>query len=196
MKKFGLLIIILMAGSFLASAQGVSFYTSTEVVGQSVDGTWSALNHTTEGLPVVNFGTAKNNEVDFEIHEFVPSSASGYSSYLAGAKVTPDLSKIFAKTDLPSGLFQVFGQAAIGESISDSGNKLTGLVGGGIGYRATTTVGFNILDGYCMIKDGQCNPTLSSGIVIYLNQSASKSSLVQKLIRKSQAAKLAAARVQ
>lgn len=197
MTKFKALLAVFAAvflTAAVASAQtGIPFYTSTEAVGINYGGVWSAMNHTTEGLPVINFGVNKNSEIDAEFHEFVPASASGVSSYLAGVKVTPDLSKLFAKTNLPSDLFTIYGQGAAGESTGDGSNHFSALLGGGIGYRSTPTIGFNILNGYCLFDgSGHCNPVLSSGLVIYFNSAASKALNIRRLVARHNAAKRAA----
>jgi hypothetical protein len=180
-------IIILLCLVFAPAVQaqtGIPVNVNTEAMGFNYNG-WSVANFTTAGADVVNWGAQKNNVLTAEFDTLQPASSLNFAAYLAGLKVTPDISGLLAKTNLPSGLFTVFGRGAFGESIftDGTGNRFTAMAGGGVGYRATPTVGFTIVDAYCtFIGDSTCHPTIAGGVALYFNQGASPSMAVKKML--------------
>jgi len=187
-KSFIALLAVLATLTIVPKVQaqtGIPLNVNTEAMGFDYNGTWSAADFTTAGADVLNWGAQKNNVLTSEFDTLQPTSSLNFASYLAGFKVTPDISGLIAHTNFPQGLFSVFGRGAFGESVfSDgTGSQFTAMAGGGVGYRANTTIGFTIIDAYCtFIGNSTCQPTLASGIALYFNQSASKSMNVKKML--------------
>jgi hypothetical protein len=183
MRRILLLTALFTCTAIAAFAQ-VVVSTGSEAVAVHYNGSWSAGNHTTESLDVIDWGVAKGNSFSAEVHEFL-LPAIGVNSYNVGGKVIPDLSGILKKTNVSPSLFQVFAQAGGGETTLPGATKSSFFGGGGAMYRATPNLTWTIIDGYALRFNGQTGYAITAGLWYTFNPSASKSMAVKALLRKA-----------
>jgi hypothetical protein len=69
----------------------------------------------------------------------------GISFYGAGARVDPDLSKLLSKTNVNSGQFGIFAEAALGAAVLTKTTGIGVMLGGGIKYQLTSSLGWDSL---------------------------------------------------
>lgn len=186
MKKFALAILFASVLALTAGAQttGLTFSTASEGMGFHYKGQWAMANHTTESFDFLDWGAQKNNSLALEVHELI-NPQLGFNSYLAGVKVTPDLSGLLNRTNLPNGTFQFFAQAAVGETPVGASPQITSLFGGGAQYRLTANLAWSTVDVYYGRIGSNAFTTVSSGLMYVFNPQASPSAMVKALVRKS-----------
>ncbi len=192
-KKLGLFLAIgfLVLGSAATRAQGITVSVGSEAVAARYQGNWSAGNHTTESLDVIDWGATQENSLSAEVHEFLLPGI-GVNSYDVAAKYTPDLTAVLQKTNISPSLFQVFAQGGGGETTLPGATKGTWFAGGGASYRATANLTWSIVDGYALRFNGQTTYAVTAGLYYTVNPAASASAAVKQLIRRHAAAEAAA----
>jgi hypothetical protein len=182
-RIFGMIFGLVLACTLSATAQtsGATFSTSSEAVGIHFNNAWTAGNHTTETLDLLDWGVQKGNSLAVEGHEILAPSAN-FNSYLGGIRITPDISSLMAKTNIPSDQFGVFAQAAAGSSTLTAGNKFTFLVGGGANYRMTTNLAWSTVDARWGRIGSQTFYEVSSGLVYYINPQTAQSVATRRFL--------------
>jgi hypothetical protein len=185
MKRIFVLTLALVVFCAMATAQA-TFSTSTEAVGIHFCPTpttcgWSAGNHTTETLDLIDWGAQKGNSLSVEGHEVLAPSAN-FNSYLGGVRVTPDITSLLKKTNISTDQFGVFAQAAAGSSTLTAGNKFTFLFGGGAMYRLTTNLAWSTVDARWGRIGSQTFYEASSGLVYYFNPQSTQSAAMRRFL--------------
>ena len=182
-RIFALTLGLVLAFTISATAQtsGATFSTSSEAVGIHFNNAWTAGNHTTETLDLLDWGVQKGNSLAVEGHEILAPGAN-FNSYLGGIRVTPDISSLLAKTNVSSDQFGVFAQAAAGSSTLTAGNKFTFLVGAGAQYRLTTNLAWSTVDFRYGRVGSQAFYEASSGLVYYFNPQTAQSTATRRFL--------------
>ena len=190
---------ILVAFLFCAGAQaqsgGATFTGSTEVTAIHFNGAWSAANHTTESLDLIDWGATKGNSLSIEGHQLSAPSAS-LGAYLGGVKFTPDVTSVLSKTNLGSEQLGVFTQAAVGVGTLPSGSSVAFFVGGGANYRMTSNLSWSTVDFRIGRAGAQSYYEISSGLQYIFNPQAAKSAVAQRFLARRAAKARAAAAIQ
>jgi hypothetical protein len=80
----------------------------------------------------------------------------------------PDISKLLAKTNLPTGNFLTFVDGSIGNGIPSAGtDRLTTILGGGVRYIASDNVTWNTVRFEEIFFGASRYPSISSGLSVY-----------------------------
>lgn len=172
-----------LAGVLTAqTTNGLVISTSTEAVGIHYNNQMGAGNITSVSLDLVDWGSQKGNSLSVADYTLL-ATTGGFSSYLGGIHVVPDISGLVKHTNLASDQLGVFGEAAAGNSTfsGSTSNEFTFLVGGGVNYRLTPNIAWSTVD-YRWGRIGAQNYyTVSSGLVYYFNPSASRSLAIKRM---------------
>lgn len=182
MKRILAALTIILLGTGMALAQA-TFSTSTEAVGLHYNGAWGVANHTTESLDFLDWGAQKGNSLDVEGHEIMATTA-GFSSYLGGVRITPDISNILKKTNVSPDQFGVFAQSAVGVTTLPASNNITFLLGGGAMYRLTTNLSWATVDARWGKIGSQPFYEVSSGLTYIFNPQTAKSLSAKRFMAK------------
>lgn len=199
---FCLLLIVAMFSSLMAQVAppiaggtGIPVSISTEVTALNFGGSYYAINHTTQSLELLTWGVAKGNSLAVEGHELIGAPTVGWNGYYGGIKLQPDISGLMSKTNITSDLFNVFAQGAAGVVGLPTGNAISFIVGGGANYRFTPNLAWSTVD-FRWVRVGATNGyEASTGLIYYLNPSASKSVAIRRLLARRAAMKLATANI-
>lgn len=145
-------------------ASGPSFTGSAEAVAFRYQGAWGTGSLTTESLDFIDFGKTKSNHIFLEGRELVAPNA-GLSIYSGGIGWQPDLSKLLSKTNVSPGNLSVSFDEALGAALPSKGNShLALLLGGGIRYKASTSLTWNALS-FHYVREGSTNAAaISTGL--------------------------------
>ena len=202
MKRFTAVIAVFALVNMGVAAQtptpapvGLVFTTSAEATALHYNGLWTAANHTTESLDLIDWGVNKGNSLSVEGHQLVAPSA-GFAAYLGGVKYQPDISTLMSKTNIPPDSFTMFAQTALGAAPQPNSqpSKITFLIGGGAQYRATTNLTWTPLDVRFGRMGSQSFLEMSTGLLYYFNPQAARStSTVRFLAKRAKMARMAAA---
>jgi hypothetical protein len=172
--------IALLAISTVASAQsGLVFSSAAEATALDYQKSWTAATHTTESLDLIDWGVQKGNSLSVEGHEI---TASPFNAYFGGVRYSPDLSALFAKTNLPADSFQIFIQGAGGLATFTANNQIALLFGGGASYRITPNLQWSTLDIHFMRVGSNNAIEMTSGLAYYFNPQATKSMALRRMI--------------
>lgn len=178
-----LLLVLLLSMALTAHAQtGIPFSTATEATALNFGNNWYAADHTTESLDLFNWGAQKNNVLSVEGHQIIAGPTAGWNSYLGGLKYQPDITPLLSKSNVSSGLFQLYVQGAVGVATVSSGSQVSYILGGGAQYRLTENLGWNTVNFRYINVGGIPGKEISSGIAYYFNPAASKSLTVKRLV--------------
>jgi hypothetical protein len=192
MKRVTAVFAVIALVSMIASAQtptpapaGLVFTTSAEATALHFNGLWTAANHTTESLDLIDWGVNKGNSLSIEGHQLVAPSA-GFAAYLGGVKYQPDIATLMSKTNIPADSFTVFAQTALGAAPQPNSapSKITFLVGGGAQYRATTNLTWTPLDMRFGRMGSQSFLEMSTGLLYYFNPQAARSTAAVRFLAK------------
>jgi hypothetical protein len=172
--------VLLMLGLSMALAQPVKaqattttpapaasspvFTGSTDAIGMRWKGAWGTGNLTTESLDFLDFGKTKSQHVFVEGHELI-SSAAGFNAYTGGLAITPDLTKLLAKTNVTPANLSVTFSASVGSGVPNAGNShIAFLLGGGVKYKATSALSWNPLQVQWLRYGSNNAPVISGGL--------------------------------
>jgi hypothetical protein len=121
------------------------FTGGADAVAFRYQGTWGTGSLTTESLDFLDFGKTKKNHIFVEGRELVASTA-GLSIYTGGIGYQPDLSKLLAKTNVTPANLSISFNAGLGVGVPSVGNdRISAIVGGGVKYKATSSLSWNAL---------------------------------------------------
>lgn len=190
-----ILVAFLFSACAHAQSGGATFTGSTEVTAIHFNGAWSAANHTTESLDLIDWGATKGNSLSIEGHQLSAPSAS-LGAYLGGVKFTPDVTSVLSKTNLGSEQLGVFTQAAVGVGTLPSGSSVAFFVGGGANYRMTSNLSWSTVDFRIGRAGAQSYYEISSGLQYIFNPQAAKSAVAQRFLARRAAKARAAAAIQ
>jgi hypothetical protein len=123
---------------------GLNFTGSSDVTAFRFAGATSAGAKTTQSLDFLDWGAAKSNHLSIVGYQFM-APTPGISFYGAGARVDPDLSKVLSKTNVSSSQFGIFVEGAVGAAVLAKTTGVGVMLGGGIKYQITNSVGWNSL---------------------------------------------------
>ncbi|MGA2890319.1 MAG: hypothetical protein ABSE51_19925 [Terracidiphilus sp.] len=130
-------------------------------------GTWGAGNLTTESYDLVDYGATKSNRVFVQGVELSAPNC-GLSVYGGGLLWQPDITKLLAKTNLPSGNFLVFFDANAGDGMPTTGsNRVSAVMGGGLKYILSDNLTWNTIRFEETFFGSQRYPAVSMGIAGY-----------------------------
>lgn len=188
-STLGALLGLLVFALPIQAQSGLVFSTSAEATALHYNNTWGVATHTTESLDLIDWGASKGNALSIEGHQIVAGPAFGFNSYLGGVRVTPDISALIKKTNLPADSFQVFAQGALGVSPFASGSQFTYLAGGGVSYRLNTALQLSTLDVHWLRVGTQNSWEVSSGLTYFFNPQASQSMAVKRMFLRRAALK-------
>jgi hypothetical protein len=174
-------LVLAFAVSATAQTSGVTFSTSSEAVGIHFNNAWTAGNHTTETLDLLDWGAQKANSLSVEGHELLAPGAN-FNSYLGGIRITPDISALLKKTNISTDQFGVFAQAAAGSATMTAGNKFTFLAGGGAMYRLTTNLAWSTVDFRWGRVGSHTFYEASSGLSYYFNPQTTQSKATKRFL--------------
>jgi len=132
------------AAAMPVNPSGLSFTGSSEVTAFRYSGATSVGTKITQSLDFVDWGTAKANHFSVVGYEFL-APTPGISFYGGGGRVDPDLSKLLNKTNVTSGQLGVFAEGAVGIAVTQKATGVGYMLGGGIKYQITSSLGWNSL---------------------------------------------------
>ena len=169
-----------LAMSLTLNAQnGVTFSTSSEATALNYNGAWSAADHTTETLDILDWGATKANSLSVEGHQIV---GSPFKSYLGGVRLTPDISAILKPTNISPDQFGVYLQGAGGVATLPTGSQVTFLAGGGANYRLTANLAWTTVDAH-YLRVGSVNAwEMSTGLAYFFNPQATQSVSLKRFL--------------
>ncbi len=145
-----------------STSQG--FSGESDAVAVDYAGSWSAGTLVTESYDFMDFGTAKTNHVYIVGSELI-APTPGFNIYAGGVRFEPNLSKLFAKTNVQPGSFSAFFSAAAGTAVPATGNShIAFLLGGGVKYQITPSLTWQTLQASWMRTGAQSGAYLSSGL--------------------------------
>jgi len=171
---------------------GLVFSTSAEATALNYGGSWGAATHTTESLDLIDWGTVKGSNLSLEGHEI---TATPFNAYLGGIRVTPDISSLMNKTNLPASSCQLFIQGAGGVATFTVGNQVVLLAGGGASYRITPNLEWSTIDFHYLRVGSKNAVEMTTGLAYYFNPSAAKSVAMKRMIARRAALKAAAEQI-
>lgn len=167
LDKAGVLLLVLLLAS-VASAQttptsnGIS--GSAGPVALQYDGTWSAATLTKQTFDFKD-GKTPGNLYHLYLGGYqllAPTpNVQVYGGFFA---YEPDLTKLFKSTNVPDGTFSVFFAGAGGVAVFPGTTGLSYAGGGGIKYRATSNLSWNLAEVYFARIGSQNVPVISSNL--------------------------------
>ena len=126
------------------NSTGLNFTGSSEVTAFRTAGVMSAGTKITQSLDFFEYGTNKTNHFSVVSYEFL-APTPGIGFYGAGARLDPDLSKVLRKTNVNTGQLGMFAEAAVGAAVLPKTTAVGVMLGGGIKYQLTSSLGWNSL---------------------------------------------------
>jgi hypothetical protein len=147
-----------------------TFTGGSDVIALHYAGTWGTGNLTTESFDLMDFGKTKSEHLFLEGKELI-GAQSGINAYTGGVKFQPDLSKLLAKTNVSPNSFGLYfsGSGGVG-TLNAGGSHLAYMVGGGIEYRANSTLNWNPLQVQFVRIGNQNAAVISTGLSFLFGQ--------------------------
>lgn len=128
----------------VVNPSGLNFTSSSEVTAFRYAGVMSAGAKITQSLDIMDWGAAKANHLSTVGYEFLEPTP-GVSFYGGGVRVDPNLSAILSKTNISPSQFGVFAESAVGVAVLPKTTGVGVMLGGGIKYQITSSLGWNSL---------------------------------------------------
>jgi hypothetical protein len=126
----------------------------------------------------MDWGATKQNSLSIEGYELMAPTA-GFSAYMGGVKVSPDISKILAKTNVPASSFSVFVQGGVGVAPIANTSRVAWFAGGGAKYMITPSLSWSTVDARLGQVGGTSFVQVSTGISYLFNPQNSNNAAVK-----------------